>query len=200
MTRKAVLWSIGTGLVGSMIFSWMLEPTVTFVMTRASNWANGFMADFQNSVYTNAALGVRDWLTVVVFQLMSSAWIGLFIGMTSSLLLRQFVFKKEGPRANAIREAIYKRRSWLRVIILILALQPTYITSRLALLAYADLQLNASFNQRLAALAPALSEQEEEELIADWAMMTTRRDYDAINASMTALSQRLPDALPEPLY
>lgn len=200
MTRKAVIWSVGTGLLGSMIFSWMLEPAVTFIMTRANNWTSGFTSSLQNDVYSNAALGTRDWLSVAIFQLLSSAWVGVYLGLVTSRIIRRFIFNSETARAANIRRTLAKIRGWLLVVMFLLVLYPTYVCSKLAFVSHADLQLNASFNQRFTVLAPALTEQEEEVIKSKWALMSNRKDYDAINASMDSLAGRLDKPLPKPLY
>ncbi len=62
---------------------------------------------------------------------------------------------------------------------------------------YLTMQLKASFHQRLAALAPRISEQESKELLASWANMRTQEDYRRIVATMEADAQRAGVSLPK---
>jgi hypothetical protein len=53
-----------------------------------------------------------------------------------------------------------------------------------------DLQLNASFNQRMAVLAPEITDLEAKRLRARWASMRSREDYLAITAGMDAVANQ----------
>ncbi|WP_216295874.1 hypothetical protein [Delftia acidovorans] len=65
---------------------------------------------------------------------------------------------------------------------------------------YVDLQLNASFSQRLDALGPYADLMDEKRLKSAWALMKTRDDYEEINSRLDALASRAGVALPPPLY
>jgi hypothetical protein len=62
-----------------------------------------------------------------------------------------------------------------------------------------SLQLNTSFNQRLTVLAPRISEQEYKEILASWAGMRNRADYQAVvqrvDSDAAAKGVVLPDFL-----
>jgi hypothetical protein len=62
---------------------------------------------------------------------------------------------------------------------------------------YLTMQLKASFHQRLAALAPKISEQEYKEILASWANMQTQEDYRRIVATMEAEAGRAGVSLPK---
>jgi hypothetical protein len=62
-----------------------------------------------------------------------------------------------------------------------------------------DLQLNASFSQRLDALGPYIDSAEERDLKSKWALMKTRSDYENINQRLDALAQKASIQIPEPL-
>ena len=55
---------------------------------------------------------------------------------------------------------------------------------------YSDLQLNASFQQRLTVLAPKIDEVEYRELQAVWAGMRSRADFVAVNTRMERLAEQ----------
>lgn len=65
---------------------------------------------------------------------------------------------------------------------------------------YAQLQLNTSFAQRMHAIAPVLSEQQEEEMWAEWATMRTRTDYERINHKIETYAKARSVALPRLLF
>jgi hypothetical protein len=65
---------------------------------------------------------------------------------------------------------------------------------------FVDLQLNTSFNQRLTVLAAVVPDETVKSLRADWAQMTSRKDYLALNTRIEQLASEkavsLPKALP----
>jgi hypothetical protein len=62
---------------------------------------------------------------------------------------------------------------------------------------YLDLQLNASFDQRLTILAPVVPEATIRTLKADWAKMGSRADYLRITSSLDRLAAEKGIVLPE---
>ena len=64
---------------------------------------------------------------------------------------------------------------------------------------FANLQLNATFNQRIAALSPELSDQKVKRFRARWALMEKRADYRSIQGDLekvaAAKSIKLPPSL-----
>ena len=64
---------------------------------------------------------------------------------------------------------------------------------------FADLQLNTSFQQRLNALSPEISDFEYKNLKADWALMESPEDHKNIVLKMEEFAQKhkikLPDLL-----
>ncbi|UOU98036.1 hypothetical protein MUU74_16265 [Chryseobacterium daecheongense] len=65
--------------------------------------------------------------------------------------------------------------------------------------AYADLNLNTSFNQRLNVLKPYIDSDQEELLISKWALMKNRNDFNKINKEMEDLAKKNKVILPENL-
>ena len=66
--------------------------------------------------------------------------------------------------------------------------------------AIADEQLNASFYQRLDALGPYMSDQEERQLRSSWALMENRAQYNQINSHLEEFAPKAKIKIPEPLY
>lgn len=61
------------------------------------------------------------------------------------------------------------------------------------------LRLGASstFNQRMAIVAPLITDQQSKELRAKWALMKSRRDYDAIQEQLAAIARDHQVVMPE---
>ena len=85
------------------------------------------------------------------------------------------------------------------MIIILSGILTTFLCIILMASVFADIQLNTSFKQRLNALLPYISEQEEEELRSMWAMMGNRQDYVDITNKMDSIAAekgiRIPDLL-----
>ena len=64
---------------------------------------------------------------------------------------------------------------------------------------FSDLQLNASFDQRIKAITPYIELKEKELLISEWACMKTRQDYLNINIQIDNYAQDAGVSIPEPL-
>ena len=54
--------------------------------------------------------------------------------------------------------------------------------------AYADLQLNTSFNQRLRVIAPYIDDQQEELFVSKWSRMSNRKDFELINREIEGIA------------
>jgi len=123
----------------------------------------------------------------------TSALTGAILGLTAGGAIFRLIFRGWEQDSPQVRRR--KRRGALVVVALFLWIGMTFQT----LLAWADLQLNASFTQRLTVLAPKLSAQEHKEFLASWASMTSRRDYVTLNTLLeqTATSRgvKLPKVL-----
>jgi hypothetical protein len=62
--------------------------------------------------------------------------------------------------------------------------------------AYVDMQLNASFQQRITILAPCLEIEQEEELKAHWAQMKNKEDFENIQLLMESYADSCSIDLP----
>ncbi|HFG1845197.1 TPA: hypothetical protein ACGF3Z_003439, partial [Vibrio cholerae] len=75
-----------------------------------------------------------------------------------------------------------------------------YLAFRLSFIVYVDLQMNASFNQRMHAIKPYISQKEYDLLYSGWALMVSKKDYIEINARLTLLGENAQLTLPEIMY
>jgi hypothetical protein len=63
---------------------------------------------------------------------------------------------------------------------------------------YGAFQATATFDQRLMALAPVISDQERKSLLGQWAVMKGRADYDKINTRFEEFAEKYHAELPPP--
>lgn len=63
---------------------------------------------------------------------------------------------------------------------------------------YSEFQATATFDQRLMALEPVISDGERRALRGEWAVMRSRADYDRIMGQMEGIARKAALALPKP--
>lgn len=200
MEKKVFLISVVSGVIASIAFSWMLEPFAQWLWNHAAISASSTLASIKNGAIQNAALGKRDWLLValsIVFSL-------ILTSLTISVFVFFYLKSRNGARLKDIILSAKKTkaRAILTSTILILYLTTTIIYPWATTLfsAYVDIQMNASFSQRLDALGPYISEMEEKKLKSAWALMENQEDYAKINQQIDLLGKRAEIKIPEPLY
>jgi hypothetical protein len=64
---------------------------------------------------------------------------------------------------------------------------------------FVSLQATATFDRRLMALTPLISDQERKNLLGQWALMKGRKDYDKLNDQFEELAKKYHAELPKPL-
>ena len=206
---KAIRRTILISLVSSTIFLALLKPILLLFWELLRDLSSIMYLSFVDSLYSSAALGHRNWLDFIIFTfILLGALMSIFI---TSFTRRLLAIRRSKLNSNIITNDSLthtpnpKRKFLSRLnkildkldiplgIIMIIAFMTLIIN------AYADLQLNTSFNQRLTVLAPYLTEQEEEVFAAKWASMKCRYDFDKINAEMDVLAQKNNITLPKNL-
>ena len=199
MDKKVFWYSVIASVVASIAFSWLLEPISRGLWNLASDSASSWLMNLQNAAFMNAALGKRDWAIVSIFFVFSAlAWGVAFGAIIGTYLARKH---KEDPNGPIGR---FRRSPWRRRIgAMALALWVTlglYQWTHMCFMFYVDLQLNASFSQRLDALGPYIDQIDEKKLKSAWALMKTRDDYEKINSWIDGFAKRAGVDLPSPLY
>jgi hypothetical protein len=149
-----------------------------------------FSASFTKSVYTSAALGFREKYSFISLMFILSAFAGMISGMATAKLNRPSKIKEESHTTSKIKT----------IFSLFMAvgffLSGTYIMAS----NFIELQLNASFNQRLTVLAANVSDQQIKELKASWALMEGRSDYEKLTAQMNGIANKEKIKLPVALW
>lgn len=200
MDRKTFLYNVTASVIATIVFLYALQPVSLATWRLITSASNSAFTSMQEKAVLNAALGKRDWVSACFLEWFASAALGLLIGYLImplfSRLLDKRVFKEEPPNLSKIRSLV-KTCYWVFIIIPIVL---AYSSSRLAFFAFADLQMNASFSQRLDAIAPYIDVQAEKQLRSRWARMETLSDYRGITADMDQLGAKAGIKLPKVLY
>ncbi|ENY6498324.1 hypothetical protein ACSTJ7_09940 [Vibrio parahaemolyticus] len=193
--------SIAASIVASIIFISLIQPVMTYVWNTISSTGNEYLNYYVDLMYANAALGERNWVVVTV------AILGIYLPFVLLLGkgLGQFTTRKlDQSIQNSDNEVAKKKKVSgllfkLNILRWLLAAIGLGLATIMASYIYTDLQLNASFNQRLAVLAPKLSKVEYLQYRADWASMTSKQDYKLLEARLNNQAHELEVHLPSPL-
>ena len=199
MDKKVFAYSLIAGTLTSALFAWFLQPTAEWVWRVASSSASSFFIELQNAAILSAALGKRDWVSVILLFAFGCIFTGLSLGaLTARLAFNYFEVKitkvKESTKETT---KFIKLIYWLFSLLLILFL---YALLKITFIAFVDLQLNTSFEQRLNAIGPYITIDEEKQLRSNWALMKSRSDYEKIKNKLEAKANMASINLPISLY
>ena len=164
-----------------------IEPILKFIWGGMIWLSTTTYQGFLDSMYKGASLGHRNHIDVMIFILFLSVFIGISAGIITRLTIKNPILFDKLNKSPKLKKTfiILFLLIWIFTILLL-------VTS-----VFVDLQLNASFQQRLTVLAPKISEQEYKELLASWASMENRLDYELLVSRMETLAQQNDIALPD---
>ncbi len=217
--RKSIIASLIASIVVVLFFDYFIGWLISVSIWFGENLYEGL----NSGLYKSAALGWREQFSFTLLILFLSLVCGLYIGtmmfyfktLKEKKRQRQRVaeFVKAAPVEPELLRTELQRLAetpeekeinleapiWRIVIPVLVAVA---VLSQVALLfsGFAEMQLNASFHQRMAVLAPHLQDQEEEVLRAHWAMMEKRSDYLEIVRLMEQKANKAQVDLPEALW
>ncbi|MGY6215433.1 hypothetical protein ACW73L_09740 [Methylolobus aquaticus] len=174
------------GILSSLIVLFLIEPLLKW-SAHTLMWAGEHVyAGFVNSIYRSAALGLREKFSFNAMAILMSAVTGIYM----AILMRALP-------TTLMQRAKFRLNRSLVIFIAVVAvsLGLSSVTSE-----FIELQLNASFNQRLAVLAARAQEQDIRDLRARWALMQARSDYESLLTEMDQLAGKLGQPLPIALW
>ena len=179
---------IYVGVIAAILVMLFVEPLLRLAGS-ALVWVGANIYEgASNAIYREAALGLRE-----KFSFLSMAFsITIVTGLMSGFAVAMF-----RKRSEPSPERKPSRRKYVAAgLAVLIFLQSLYLVGR----NFADLQLNASFNQRVTALTPRVTDQQVKELRARWALMEKRSDYLSIVADMERIAKEAGAKLPPPLW
>jgi hypothetical protein len=199
--------AIITGIISSVIFTFLLQPIMSTGWAILKDTGSQIYTDFNNRIYAGAALGYR----YDVERMFAALFVGLLITITFSwALFIYFDMKGSNPIRELKNNDKFKNFAksrigfWISISWKLFALAffilfsiRQYLDTELI---YASSELNASFQQKMNALKPYLSEPEENELLSSWAMMKSEADYIQINESLELAASKNGLILPRTLW
>lgn len=195
MDRRVFIYSVVSSIVATILFVWFLEPALRAAWGLLSDGSSWLSTSIENRAFASAARGQRDWVSVLLLMMFVNLGGGLIVGLeVATLVLRRVRDRKESSFGfQPIAKVARKLRLWTLPVFL-------FGMFMLIFTPFVDLQLTTSFNQRLAALGPYISDETEEELRSKWALMNTRADFETINELLQREADAAKIELPELLY
>jgi len=192
---KTFRTSVLASVVAAILVIIFIEPILGWIWRLTFSGTTFTFGWFTDRIYQNAALGVRNWV------LQGFLSIGFFFFAISSVLrpIVRLYFPQEDSKDATADDYTEKKRRPQPVLRIGLRTIGFIGAIYLSVSIFADLQLNTSFNQRMTVLAPHLSQEEEEELRAQWALMRSREDYTEVQDLIENKAAKLEIALPASL-
>ncbi|MDE0373013.1 MAG: hypothetical protein OXI73_10770 [Rhodospirillales bacterium] len=182
---RALVKKYGAAVLIALLVSLFLEPSLVAVWKLILNLLELVYTRWVDSLYIRAAKGYRGHASLLLLSMVY----GFVLGQLTVSMLRLSSVDK--PRPTGLS------RKNLFSIGIGLTLGVAIVLGNIFIKAFTDMQLNASFTQRLTILAPAVPDQVVKELKSDWASMTGRPDYDSLNEKMEQLAAASNIILPE---
>jgi hypothetical protein len=182
--------SLRNGVIVSVVVLYLVEPAMKLAINLFPSFG-GFLYRFVwDQAAAQAAVG-GDYVDFAIFAILFSAIVGTFIGRYG---VGAHVFARRGRRSA---DSVWAR--WEKRIVLLLLLLFGPVAATTLLIDFAAQQMKRSFEQRIAVLAPALSEEEEEGLRARFADMREHVSYENLKLDMNSMARDHRVDLPEAL-
>jgi len=219
--RKGVIASV----LASLIVIIFITPFLNIIWGLMVDGGVIIQDYYVNAIYKHASLGNRNWLDVVFYLYLLSIFVGMIVTLVYKIIQKRkelytkilaiekklnemeniktedaVVLSKDQIKSKVqVLKSGFKKENW-NVAFIYMMIAILFIISILSYFgAYADLQLNSTFQQRIRIVAPFIEEQREEELNALWAQMRTRSDYENILRQFENIAIKEKIELPKPL-
>ena len=182
--------NLRNGVIVSVVMLYLVEPAMKLAIDVFPHFGGRAYRWIWDQAATQAALG-GDYVDFALFAILFSAIVGTFIGRYG---VGAHVFSRRGRRNN---DSMWTRWEKRLVLLLLLLFGPMAATT--LLIDFAAQQMKRSFEQRMAVLAPAISEEDEERLRGRFADLGGRDSYESLKIDMDMLAGSQHVILPQPL-
>lgn len=204
--------NIVISLTASAIFFIFIQPIMLLVWELTKKISSSTFEGIINGMYANAALGQRNWIDFLMFT--AVLIIALNFALRTSINLKRTANRIIEDRNQELMsdevikdiEKIELKTKKLENILIkisnfrwLLNCAVFVATIHILFSSYTDLQLNTSFNQRIDAIAPYVTDDEIKLLKSQWALMKTRDDFIEISNIMENLANDSNIELPKNL-
>jgi hypothetical protein len=187
--------SLRNGVIVSVVVLYLVEPTMRLALDVIPDFGGRFYQMVWDRAARQAALG-GQYLDFALLAVAFSAVVGAVIARFAAEAGFSRIFGRKGRRSSASSPGWSR---WDPRIVLLLFVLATPAAATTLLVDFAAQQMKLSFYQRLAVLAPAVSEESEEMLRAKFAGLRDRSDYHRLNEDLDRLARETNVEIPAPL-
>jgi len=182
-TKRIWAISIVSSLVASALFLAFFQPVIEFL----SNLVSGILAHIAlgmlDSMYQQAALGSERTMLFSIFTVILS----VAVGFSFFPFIYLFVSKTNFGRSMSGTES-KKTFRVLMIVQCIMSVATILSVFFIVASSFIGVQASATFEQRLSISKPHLTNDQEENILSDWASMQTRADYENIMKNLELLA------------
>jgi hypothetical protein len=185
--KKERAWTrpLVTGVISGIIVLVFIQPILGFLW----RFLLSNIKSMRDGACIQAALGYTDRFDFLFMATLILVTVGVNTGFAIVAVHRAADVARSKQRILSLRVS---RILWVVLSIAIILSGTVELTY-----SFVIMQLKASFYQRLAVLAPKISEQEYKEYLASWAAMHNEEDYRRIVESMDASAKKSGTTLPQ---
>jgi hypothetical protein len=185
--------ALRNGVIVSVVVLYLVEPTMRLALDVIPEFGGRFYQMVWDRAARQAALG-GQYLDFALLAVAFSAVVGAVIARFAADAGFTRIFRRRGRKNSATAPGWSDPR-----IVLLLFIVCTPAAATTLLVDFAAQQMKLSFYQRLAVLAPAVSEESEEILRAKFAGLRDLSDYHSLNADLDRLAREMNVDVPAPL-
>ena len=175
--RKGLLISV----IASIVFVLLVQPTLNLAGSAIISVSGLVSQRLSDLIYRRAARGI-DYSTPT-YMLMTGAGglVGCGLGYFTALWRTRPRLRESTPRDSP---RVPGRRRRMRAVLGGACVLAGLVFTFVAASDLINTELNLTFQQRVAILNPVLDDREHKHILAAWASMRSRANYDAINKQL----------------
>jgi len=184
--KKGIIASV----IASIIIIGFIQPLIQFIAPKFFAIISNSYSFLSNSIYSNAALGIRYTAGNSLIYLIT----GCIFGIATAMIVL-YLMGKNGKNFNC-KNIIFSKK--LPILLAIALIMSALLLMGEVMIEDVNIQLNLSFQQRLIILGPYLTDNEEKTLKSKWASMTNTNGYNEVNKQLTDIAEKYHVNIPKP--
>lgn len=207
--------SVIGGVIAGLLVIYFIEPVIHFTWSSITNTSNAYVAGMIDNAYRDAAVRNPHRFSFIIYSNLSTLIFCAMIIAPSGLMMAHLQLKKRfkkitgsndsveneeadiSEEINSVRKLLITMDRYVLPVMFLSCAIMALLVIKSMFHSYIVFQTTASFNQRLSAISPYISDQEEEELASQWALMVSRSDYENINHRLESFASKNNKSLPD---
>jgi len=203
--ERPIFVGVAASLIATFIVLWIINPVLKLVRgPLLSGFGYLFQADL-DQMYEQAKYGSTNSIVFQIFNIMEAVVISVNVAMVI-LLICSVTAKGRTERyssiftaklSNIISLATNSKSIKVVLILIISVLVFGAINNMIGM--YVSIQAETTFQNRMAAIGPYISPEEEQRFRAEWAWVKSQGGYEKLMSEMDATSAARKQSLPKRL-